>query len=662
MDNSLYVYCHDTLRAVLEKINLNSKGAVAVVDDKQSLLGLVTDGDIRRALLHDLSMNNQVTDIYQWDKFLSVDENVSYQDILALMDEKKIDQVALTDSQGRAIDLVHRRHISPILLSSPHLGDKEIEYVNKAFESNWIAPVGPNIDAFEKAICQYTGCRYAAALVSGTAALHVSLIALGVKARDIVLCSTLTFVASANAIAYTQATPVFIDSEPETWNMSPVALEKALTDYERRGIKPRAIMVVSLYGQPAKMAELMHLSIKFDVPIVEDAAESLGSFYQGRASGTFGRLGVYSFNGNKIITTSGGGMVVSNDKVLIDRIKFLSTQAKDDAPFYEHSQVGYNYKMSNVLAGIGRGQIKVLDDRVNARRAVFKRYDDALAHRGPILFAPELSNTRSNRWLSCLLLDPSKTSLTPADIIHKMAKKSIEIRHIWKPMHLQPLYKNNEYYTHYEGSSYADYLFQYGICLPSGSNLSTNEQDRVIQALSSVFDSQSFEPSRSVSANILHATDKGVQDLTLFCGRYSALHSLLISNTLSDVEYFKSESVSKQLKHALDLARQVQLIALNTAIYNAKATRCLPVEILQAKDIHFVLNNIKHSAEVLIGLLEQAIALNHAPPPFLSLQRVKEVKQELAQAFQSHFSEISKLSAYVSPLATGSDVGAGAWH
>jgi pyridoxal phosphate-dependent aminotransferase EpsN len=369
-----------------------------------------------------------------------------------------------------------------IYLSSPHMSGNEQKYIGEAFETNWIAPLGPNVDAFEKEIATYTGVNEAAAVSSGTAAIHLALSLLGVEKGDTVFCSTLTFTASANPILYLGAEPVFIDSEPETWNMSPQALEEALKETAENGKLPKAIIVVNLYGQPAKMDELLALCNEYDVPMIEDAAESLGSFYKGKSSGSFGEFGVFSFNGNKIITTSGGGMLVSNDEGAIRKARFLSTQARDLARHYQHSQLGYNYRMSNILAGIGRAQLEVLEDRVSARRRIFERYFDELANKPGIKFMPELKNTISNRWLTALTIDEKAAGINVCDVLDILENENIEARPVWKPLHMQPLFKDMKYYSHQE-MNIAEDLFLKGICLPSGSNMRQNDQFRVINCL-----------------------------------------------------------------------------------------------------------------------------------------------------------------------------------
>jgi len=370
-----------------------------------------------------------------------------------------------------------------ILLSPPHMSGNEWKYIQEAIETNWIAPLGPNVDAFEKEMASFLGARDAVAVSSGTAAIHLALSLLEVKEGDVVFCSTLTFVASANPILYQGAIPVFIDSEPETWNMSPEALEKAFKDALLTGKLPKALIVVNLYGQSAKMEEILAICNRYKVPMIEDAAESLGSQYKGKKSGTFGKFGIFSFNGNKIVTTSGGGMLVSDDVDAIQKARFLATQAKDSAPYYQHSKMGYNYRMSNVLAGIGRAQLEVLEERVNAKRLIFLKYYKEISDLPGIHFMPELEGTISNRWLTTLTIDEKMAGISAAELIQSIADDNIEARHIWKPLHLQPLFKGVKYYSHHEHTSISEKLFMTGICLPSGSNISDHEQMRVIENL-----------------------------------------------------------------------------------------------------------------------------------------------------------------------------------
>ncbi|MEH7336799.1 aminotransferase class I/II-fold pyridoxal phosphate-dependent enzyme [Neobacillus drentensis] len=375
---------------------------------------------------------------------------------------------------------------SRIFLSSPHMSGNEQQYINEAFETNWIAPLGPNVDNFEKNIADYAGSKGAAAVSAGTAAIHLALELLGVGKGDRVFCSSFTFIASANPIIYQGAEPVFIDSEPETWNMSPSALERAFDGAQKEGKIPKAVIVVNLYGQSAKMDEIMEICNRYKVPVVEDAAESLGSIYKGKKSGTFGKFGIYSFNGNKIITTSGGGMLISDDEEALREARFLATQARDSAPHYQHSQVGYNYRMSNILAGIGLAQLEVLDERVAARRTIFNRYLEALGSIEGVHFMPEREGTKSNRWLTTLTLDPGIIKKSPYEIIDDMAVENIEARALWKPLHLQPVFEGVKFYSHEDNKVVSEKLFATGLCLPSGSNMLKEDQYRVIDKLFTV--------------------------------------------------------------------------------------------------------------------------------------------------------------------------------
>lgn len=367
-----------------------------------------------------------------------------------------------------------------IFLSSPHMSGKEHKYINEAFETNWIAPLGPNVDAFEEEIAQYVGASEALAVSSGTAAIHLALSLLEVGKGDKVFCSSLTFIASANPVIYQGAEPIFIDSEPETWNMSPQALERAFHDAIKDGVLPKAVIVVNLYGQSAKMEEISAICNDFGVPIIEDAAESLGAMYKGKASGTFGKFGVFSFNGNKIITTSGGGMLVSNDRESLKKARFLATQARDTAPHYQHSQIGYNYRLSNILAGIGRAQLEVLEERIAARRAIFQRYYDELSNFSGFTFMPELKDTYSNRWLTALMINEKEAGISVTEILSALNEENIEARPVWKPLHLQPVFEGRKYYPHAEQESVSEILFNNGLCLPSGSNMTEADIETVI--------------------------------------------------------------------------------------------------------------------------------------------------------------------------------------
>ena len=368
-----------------------------------------------------------------------------------------------------------------LYLSPPHLGRHELNYVHKAIEDNWVAPAGPNITGFEADICQATGAGHCVALSSGTAAIHLGLILLGVGPGDEVLCPSFTFVATANPILYLGARPVFIDSEADTWNLCPARLREAIEDRIRRGNKPKVLLLVHLYGMPARLPEIMALAAEFNIPVLEDAAEALGASYQGRALGTFGRVGVFSFNGNKILTTSGGGALVTDDPALAQKARFLATQAKDDAPYYQHSEVGYNYRLSNLLAGIGRGQMELLADRVKRRREIFAWYQEHLRPLPGLSVVPaqEPPGAHANRWLTTILLDPAATAATPETLRQHLETRNIEARPLWKPLHLQPLFAAAPMYG---GAVCAD-LFARGLCLPSGTAMTEADLGRVREAL-----------------------------------------------------------------------------------------------------------------------------------------------------------------------------------
>ena len=369
-----------------------------------------------------------------------------------------------------------------IWLSSPHMGEKEMGYVQEAFATNWIAPLGPNVNGLEQDLEKFLGNDvHVAALSSGTAAIHLALVILGVKAGDEVICQSMTFSASANPIAYQGASPVFIDSEESTWNMSPEYLEVAIQDRIKNGKKPKAIIVVHLYGMPARMSEIMAIANRYGIPVVEDAAEALGSTYKGQAVGTFGTIGILSFNGNKIITTSGGGALISANAEYVKQARFLATQARDHAPHYQHSHIGYNYRMSNVCAGIGRGQMEVLPSRVAQRRYNYDFYKKAFAEVKGIQFPADPGKEfYSNHWLSTILVDSDEYSMI--DIQEALHADNIDCRPLWKPMHLQPIFKNALYY----GNGVSERLFEKGLCLPSGSNLTEKELNRVVNRIREV--------------------------------------------------------------------------------------------------------------------------------------------------------------------------------
>ena len=375
-----------------------------------------------------------------------------------------------------------------IWLSSPHMGVKEQQFVNEAFETNWVAPVGPHVNEFEKELCEYTGVKNAAALGTGTAAIHLALILLGVGRGDHVICQSMTFSASANPIAYQGAVPVFIDSEQDTWNMDPVLLEKAIIDLKTKDQRPKAIIPVHLYGMPAKMDEIMDIASKYNIPVIEDAAEALGSKINGSNCGSFGDLNILSFNGNKIITTSSGGALLSDNEEYINKARFLATQARDDAPHYQHSHIGYNYRLSNVLAGIGRGQLEIIDLRVEQRRSNYFRYKDYFEEIKTRVYnvdiQPEPKGYFSNRWLTSITIEPNlNKGISREDIRIELEKDNIESRPLWKPMHMQPIFKDAPSFT----NGVSEWLFDKGLCLPSGSNLTNNNFKRIFESLDRIF-------------------------------------------------------------------------------------------------------------------------------------------------------------------------------
>jgi len=367
-----------------------------------------------------------------------------------------------------------------IYLSPPDMGDNEIKYLTDAFDSNWIAPLGPHVDGFESEMASYLNVGYATALSSGTASLHLALRILGVKEDDTVLCPSLTFAASANVILFEKAQPIFVDSDPNTWVLDLAACEKAIKMY-----KPKALISVDLYGQSCDYDAITDLCEKYNVLLIEDAAEALGANYKGRKCSSFGEMGILSFNGNKIITTSGGGMLVSNNEDYVKKARFLATQAREQALHYEHKELGYNYRMSNLIAAVGRGQLEVLDKRILSRRAIFKRYEEALSPNDGFIFMQEADYGVSNRWLTALMVEDKIAGISRDQIIKVLEKEDIEARPVWKPMHMQPLYKECEYVKGDHRDVSAE-LFQNGICLPSGSSLTEREQGRIIDIILSM--------------------------------------------------------------------------------------------------------------------------------------------------------------------------------
>ena len=466
-----------TLLDALSRMDQGAKGLLLLVDEHDRFERTVTDGDLRRLLLSGASLEDTLESIPPTTSYI-IQEGATRREALDKLNKHGINHLPVIGADGQVVSILDRKEIdAQILLSTPHMGEVEKHYVEEAFKTNWIAPLGPNVDAFERELAELVGIGHAAALSSGTAGIHLGLRLFGVGPGDKVFCSTLTFAASANPIVYQGAEPVFIDSDHESWNMSPQALQRAFETARREGWMPKAVIIVCLYGQSADMDPLLDLCNQYGVPVLEDAAESLGATYKGRASGTIGRLGVYSFNGNKIITTSGGGMLVSNDPDLISKARFLSTQARDPAPHYQHSEIGFNYRMSNILAGVGRGQLQVLHSRVDARRQVFESYREALADLDCLTWMPEPEWSRSTHWLTACTIAPRKKA-DRYSLMDYLASELIEARPLWKPMHLQPVFASCRYFAHGD-DSVSDVLFDQGLCLPSGSNLSEGELDRI---------------------------------------------------------------------------------------------------------------------------------------------------------------------------------------
>ncbi|MEG1705525.1 MAG: aminotransferase class I/II-fold pyridoxal phosphate-dependent enzyme [Clostridia bacterium] len=371
-----------------------------------------------------------------------------------------------------------------IFLSSPHMSKEgyELEYINDAFEKNWIAPLGENVNEFENEIVRFVDTKQAAALSAGTAAIHLALKAAGVETGDIVFCQDLTFSATVNPIIYQNAKPVFIDSDEKTWNMDPLALKKAFEKYPN----PKCVLVVHLYGDPAKLDEIVNICKEHNTPLIEDAAESLGSKYNNKYTGTFGKFGIYSFNGNKIITTSGGGMLISEDEKAIEKVRFWATQSRDKARHYQHSELGYNYRMSNIVAGIGRGQLKVLNDRINKKREIYDCYKEAFKNIKEIIIKEEPTNSFSNHWLSIISID-FNSRIKPLDIMEALEKENIESRPVWKPMHMQPFFEKYDFITTEKNQSLSERLFENGVCLPSDTKMTKEEQELVINTILNLF-------------------------------------------------------------------------------------------------------------------------------------------------------------------------------
>lgn len=473
-----------TIREVLEKINRCPARLCVLVDGDHKVVRTLVDGDLRRALLSGLTLSNSAAEL-SFKKPVCLPKEASIevvQDTFSINND--VDAIVLIDELSKPVGVICRKDIvASVYLSPPHLGDSERLYVNRAFDENWVAPVGPNINLFEAGLKEISSRSHALAVSSGTAALHLALRVLGICQNDRVYVSDLTFVASVQPILYLGAQPVLIDSEPQSWNISPEALKRKLIKDAKAGCLPKAVVVAHIYGQPADMSRILNVTEEFNVPVIEDAAESLGARYDERPSGSHGLMAVYSFNGNKIITTSSGGALVSDDENLINRAGNLASQGREPFEHYQHSQIAYNYRMSNILAGLGIGQLEVLQERVEMRRRVFDRYHSSLNNVPGVSFQEELPSSVSNRWLTVMRLNPDFVKHHPFILMRELRKRGVECRPAWKPMHMQPLLNNCEFECYSNEESVSDQLFLQSLCLPSGSGLSQQDQDEIIETI-----------------------------------------------------------------------------------------------------------------------------------------------------------------------------------
>ena len=480
--DSFVVSSNDKLRDAMLKIDALEQKLVAVCGMDGKVIRTVTDGDVRRFLLAGGTLSDPLSSLPKLSPVV-VYSGESDAAMLQSMEDHEIEDIVVVDKLGAPIEIRSRASMEKkILLSSPHLGESEIAYVQEAFDSNWVAPAGPNLSRFEANFAEQTGRSDALAVSSGTAALHLALRVLGVSAGDRVYVSDLTFVASVQPILYQNAIPVLIDSEPVSWNMSPCALKRKLAEDNAAGLLPAAIIVVHLYGQMADMDAIMAVADEHGIPVIEDAAESLGASINLRPSGSHGLLSAFSFNGNKMITTSGGGALVSDRRDLMEKARKLSSQGRDSAEHYQHSSIAYNYRMSNVLAGIGLGQLEVLNSRVTRRRAIFEIYREELSKIRGISFQGDVKESLGCRWLTVIQCDPDLIKLHPYQIMRRLAKVGVETRPAWKPMHMQPLCRKFEFIPHNETDTVSSFLFFRSLCLPSGSNMTNENVARVLKA------------------------------------------------------------------------------------------------------------------------------------------------------------------------------------
>lgn len=478
----------DTLRAAMSKIETLQEKMCVVYGENGKVLRTVTDGDVRRFLLAGGSMDDTLG-ILPEKVPVAATQGTSDAELLQKLQEYAIQAILIVDEAGNPLQIRSRSSLeSKIMLSPPHIGATEMTFVQQAFDDNWVAPAGPNLVQFEQAFAKKTGRDHALALSSGTAALHLALQVLDIGVGDRVYVSDLTFAASLQPILYEKATPVLIDSEPVSWNMSPAALERKLAQDKAAAILPAAIIVVHLYGQSADIEAVMALADAYGIAVIEDAAESLGATNGNKPSGAHGLLSVFSFNGNKMITTSGGGALVSDRADLIERARYLSTQGRDPADHYQHSKVAYNYRMSNVLAGIGLGQLDVLNERVARRREIFDLYRQGLSDIAGISFQGNAPDSLGSRWLTVIELDPDHIPCHPYVLMRRLRQLGIETRPAWKPMHMQPLCRGVEMVPHTEKDIVSSTLFLRSLCLPSGSSMSDDDVARVLAAIRNIIE------------------------------------------------------------------------------------------------------------------------------------------------------------------------------
>ena len=472
-----------TLRKALDIINLNTPKIALVCKNSGHLVRTITDGDIRRALLGGLTLSVQVNQLPEASP-VTCQENIDTSEALRLMNEKHVNIVVVCDSRNIPVGLIDRTALQEtILLSPPHMGGAEVGLVQQAFEDNWIAPAGPHLQSFENSLAKMSSMRHCVALSSGTAAIHLALKALDLKKGTRVYVSDLTFVGSVQPVFYEDLEPVFIDSDPDTWNMSVSALKRQIAKDKSVEKKIGALILVHLYGQSADLRHILPICQENGIPIIEDAAESLGAVYDGRPSGSHGLISIYSFNGNKIITTSGGGALLTNDETIAQKVRFLASQGREACEHYQHSSVAYNYRMSNILASVGLGQLTVLDKRVKARHNIFDTYMSSLSHFNGISFQKEYPNSLGNRWLSVIQLCPNVFNIHPYQVIRSLMELAIEARPGWKPLHMQPLCQGFDFSPHSSDEVASSKHFLQSICLPSGSSMSHDYQFRVIDSL-----------------------------------------------------------------------------------------------------------------------------------------------------------------------------------